>query len=111
MPNTPPESTQPWLVAALYKFVRLEDLESLQTALQEVCKANDIMGTLLLASEGINGTISGSDEGIGNTIKWLTSNDIFSDLDVKYSRASEAPFLRMKVPLSLEFYWFVLSLT
>ena len=102
MPNPSLEPTQPWLVAALYKFVRLENLESLQTALQEVCNTNGIMGTLRLASEGINGTVSGSDEGIQKTIKWLTSNDNFSNLDVKYSRASEAPFLRMKVRLKKE---------
>jgi len=92
----------PWLVAALYKFVSLQHYETLQTPLQRVCVENEVMGTLLLAKEGINGTISGPDTGVEKVIKWLTNKEEFSNLDVKYSRASAAPFLRMKVRLKKE---------
>ena len=47
------------LVAALYKFVEIDDLLSLQSNLYEICEKNNIMGTILIANEGINGTISG----------------------------------------------------
>jgi len=102
MTNLDSSDHEPSLVAALYKFVDLSDLENLQKSLQDVCVQNGVMGTLLLASEGINGTISGPESGIHNVLKWLKSKNEFSNLDVKFSHASKPPFLRMKVRLKKE---------
>lgn len=89
-------------VAALYKFVSLPNFEELQKPLQDVCEAAGVCGTLLLADEGINGTIAASQAGIDQVIGWLRDREDFVDLDVKYSHATEQPFLRMKVRLKKE---------
>lgn len=94
--------TEKFLVAALYKFVTLEDFPALQEPLQTVCEENEVMGTLLLAGEGINGTIAGPEIGIKSVITWLNDRPEFLDLDVKYSWADEPPFYRMKVRLKKE---------
>ena len=60
-----PETHGPYLVAALYHFARFPRFKDFQSELQAVCVQNDVHGTLLLAHEGINGTIAGSDAGIG----------------------------------------------
>ena len=62
------------LVAALYKFVALPDYEALQAPLQKACEQNHVMGTLLLAREGINGTVSGTPAAIDQLISWLRSD-------------------------------------
>ena len=94
--------TPAFAVAALYKFVTLSDFEALHAPLLAVCKSNDVMGTLLLAHEGINGTIAGSKQSVENVLEWLRGHDVFGDLDVKFSHADEAPFYRMKVRLKKE---------
>ncbi len=91
-----------YLVAALYKFVELPDFESLQQPIKKCCEAYGVMGTLLLAEEGINGTISGTDDDIRSLLEYLRSDPRLSDLEHKESRASENPFHRMKVRLKKE---------
>lgn len=91
-----------WLVAALYKFVELPEFEDLQKPIQDVCLANDIKGTLLLASEGINGTVAGPEEGIRALLAYLRSIPSFKGLVHKESWASAPPFARMKVRLKKE---------
>jgi UPF0176 protein len=92
-----------YLVAALYKFVRLEDYAALQQPLLEVCKASGVMGTILLAREGINGTIAGPKTGIANVLAFIRNDRRMADLEHKESRASgENPFHRMKVRLKKE---------
>lgn len=93
---------QPIQVTALYKFVSLPDYESLQAPLKDVCEKNGVMGTLLLAQEGINGTIAGSPEGIAAVLNYLKSDARFADLDHKESYCDEMPFYRMKVRLKKE---------
>ncbi|NNF80047.1 MAG: rhodanese-related sulfurtransferase [Rhizobiales bacterium] len=90
------------LVAALYKFVTLPDYEALQAPLQQACEQNGVMGTFLLAREGINGTIAGPPEGVAGVLSHLKADPRFADLDHKESWASEMPFLRMKVRLKKE---------
>ena len=90
------------VVAALYKFVSLEDVEALRLPLLEICQLNKIKGTLLLAREGINGTIAGTREGIDRVISWLSADTRFCDLEYKESSASTMPFFRMKVRLKKE---------
>ena len=90
------------LVAALYKFVEINDLLSLQENLYNICEENNIMGTILIADEGINGTISGKHNEIKETISSLTSDNRFSNIEIKYSSTDKQPFHRMKVRLKKE---------
>ena len=92
----------PWRVAALYHFTRVNDHARLREPLQVLCEENDVCGTLLLAHEGINGTIGGPDEGIGKVLAFLRAQPEFATLEHKESRASKKPFLRMKVKLKKE---------
>lgn len=89
-------------VAALYRFCRLERFESLRTPLAEFCCARGIKGTLLLAREGINGTVAGGGAAIEELIAHLQSIPEFTGLEVKHSHAAEMPFHRMKVRLKRE---------
>lgn len=97
--------TQPELpihVAALYQFTRFDDPAAIQAPLAALCCANGVKGTLLLAPEGINGTIAGSDAGIATVLAHVRGLPGCADLDVKHSRASAMPFHRMKVRLKRE---------
>jgi len=91
-----------FLVAALYKFVTLPDYQALQEPVLKVCDDLGIKGTLLLASEGINGTVAGTEESIRALLAHLYSMPEFCDLNHKESWAEEMPFLRMKVRLKKE---------
>lgn len=92
----------PVRVAALYKFAPLEDVETIRRNLAELCRVESIKGTLLLAPEGINGTIAGPDDGIDAVVAFIRALPGCGDLDVKYSAADAMPFHRMKVRLKRE---------
>lgn len=100
MSTTPNEQT--YVVCALYKFVTLENYKEIQTPLLELMKSIDVRGTLLLAEEGINGTVAGSRAGIDKLLEWLKSDPRLSDLSYKESFTQEAPFARTKVKLKKE---------
>ena len=89
-------------VAALYKFTSLPDYMQLREPLQDMCDLLNVKGTLLLAGEGVNGTIAGGASSISEAIDFLRADPRLSDLDVKYSTADEMPFYRMKVRLKKE---------
>ena len=91
-----------FLVAALYHFVAVPRFADLRVPLQALCEENGVRGTLLLAHEGINGTIAGPDAGIAAVLGWLRAQPEFAGLEHKESRASAIPFLRMKVRLKKE---------
>jgi len=91
-----------FLVAALYKFVRLPHYRDLQAPLLALCEAGGVKGTLLLAEEGINGTVAGPEAGVRALLDHLHSDPHFTGLGHKESRAAEMPFLRMKVRLKTE---------
>ncbi|MGB3288171.1 MAG: rhodanese-related sulfurtransferase [Burkholderiaceae bacterium] len=91
-----------FLIAALYKFVELSDYQRLQQPLFEFCEAHHVKGTLLLAEEGINGTIAGSPEGIGAVLAYLRADPRLAGLEHKESWAEAMPFYRMKVKLKRE---------
>jgi len=100
-------TTEPtYTVAALYRFVALDDFESLQAPLLSKLQALDICGTLLLAAEGINGTVAGDENNIDELIHWLEHDDCWHDrlhgIEVKKSTAEEKPFARTKVKLKQE---------
>ncbi|TEW52627.1 oxygen-dependent tRNA uridine(34) hydroxylase TrhO [Psychromonas algicola] len=90
------------VVCALYRFVSLENFEELQTPLLNIMNTNQVKGTLLLASEGINGTIAGEQEGIDNVLNWLKSDPRLVNLTVKLSFDTQNPFYRTKVKLKKE---------
>jgi UPF0176 protein len=89
-------------VAALYRFVAFAEPQALQPLILAQCNAFGIKGTILLANEGINGTVAGGPESIDALIVFLRSLPGCSELDVKYSHADEMPFYRMKVRLKKE---------
>ena len=90
------------VVAALYKFATLEDYEAMREPLLDECMAAGTRGTLLLASEGINGTIAGTREGIDRVLAYLRSDPRLADLEHKESYDDHIPFYRMKVKLKKE---------
>lgn len=90
------------IVAALYHFTKFPDHKKLQDPLHEICKSEGIRGSLLLAYEGINGTISGSRSGINSVLEYIRSLPGCSNLEHKESLASNIPFKRMKVKLKKE---------
>ena len=94
--------TQPFTVAALYRFCRLDQFESLRAPLAAFCCGRGIKGTLLLAREGINGTVAGRDQDIAALMGWLEAVPELAGVDVKYSMAAAMPFHRMKVKLKRE---------
>ncbi len=89
-------------VAALYRFARFDDPAALRTPLLAACEAHAIKGTLLLAREGINGTIAGSAEAIRAVLGHIRALPDCADIEVKYSTADAMPFHRMKVRLKRE---------
>src|SRR5688572_22334777 len=91
-----------WTVAALYRFVALTDLPDLQKRVKSACLKNGICGTLLLAPEGINGTIAGPADGIEDILNTLDQECGVRQGEVKMSHAEEKPFRRMKVRLKTE---------
>ena len=90
------------VVCALYHFTSLPDFASKQAPLQQLMNTHELKGTLLLAREGLNGTIAGSTAGINELIRWLRLDDRFSNLKWKFSFDDEAPFYRAKVKLKKE---------
>lgn len=92
----------PITIAALYQFTRFEDPASLREPLLALCLEVGVKGTLLLAREGINGTIAGSDNAISRVLGALRALPRCAGLEVKYSAADVMPFHRMKVRLKRE---------
>ena len=89
-------------VCALYQFVRLDDFEAFRTPLRELMVELEIKGTILLALEGLNGTISGSKTSIDGVIQFLQDDGRFDNLEIKFSHSETTPFKRLKVKLKKE---------
>lgn len=97
-----PLQEMPVTVAALYRFARFADFSEWRQPLLDLCRREGIMGTLLLAPEGINGTVAGGESAIAQLLSFLESIPALAGLEVKFSRAAEMPFRRMKVRLKKE---------
>lgn len=91
-----------YLVAAFYKFVALPDYKALQQGIQDCAVFNQVMGTILLAEEGINGTVAGPEAGVLALLAYIRGDERMCDLEHKQSWADENPFYRMKVRLKKE---------
>ena len=91
-----------YCVAALYHFTRLADYQQLKAPLQDMCDLLEVKGTLLLAYEGINGTVAGTDKAIAALLEYLRADPRLAELEHKESRSEDMPFYRMKVRLKRE---------
>ncbi len=94
--------TGPFTVAALYQFTRFDDPPAIQGPLLDACLEVGTKGTLLLAHEGINGTIAGTDNAIAAVLNHIRGLPGCANIEVKFSHADEMPFYRMKVRLKKE---------
>ena len=101
MPSLTPETASPVCVAALYRFAAIEDREAVRARLLELC-GDEVRGTLLVAHEGLNGTIAGPDAAVARVVDGVRALPGFDRLELKYSTAEVMPFHRMKVRLKAE---------
>ena len=96
----------PYKVAAFYQFAALPDFRELREPLRALCAELDLKGSVLLAREGINGTLAGSDDDIAAFVNELPHGALFGgrldNLELKFSRAAAMPFQRLKVRLKKE---------
>jgi UPF0176 protein len=90
------------VVIAMYKFVTLDNYQDIKPNLFKVMEDNQIKGTLLLAAEGINGTVAGSREAIDSLLTWLQADSRLTDISYKESFTEIMPFNRCKVKLKKE---------
>ena len=90
------------IVATFYKFVPLEDFRDMRRPLLAECHKNGILGTILLAEEGINATIAGTRKGIDALMEKIYLDQRLTDLEYKEAVNLKSPFYRMKVKLRNE---------
>ena len=89
-------------VAALYRFAPIDDRDAVRDRLHAACEAGGVRGTLLVAREGLNGTIAGPEAAVERVLTAIRTLPGFDDLDVKYAWAENMPFLRLKVRIKAE---------
>ncbi|MDB9938599.1 rhodanese-related sulfurtransferase [Candidatus Thioglobus sp.] len=89
-------------ICALYKFTRLDDFEEIQGTLKIFLESLNIRGTLLLAKEGVNGTIAGDNDSIMKSLDYLQKDERLVGLEYKFSYSEKPPFKRLKVKLKKE---------
>jgi UPF0176 protein len=94
--------SEQYTVVAMYLFVRIPDFEAIQPKLLAFCRGQEIKGTLLLAEEGINGTVAGTREGIDALLNYLKSDERLAGIEHKEALSDDLPFHRMKVKLKKE---------
>ncbi len=91
-----------YLIATFYKFVKISDLEAKKKQILAFCREKQIKGTIILAEEGINATIAGSNRAIADVLKTLRSFPQLGDLEHKESTSEKLPFVRLKVKIKSE---------
>ena len=91
-----------YTVAAFYKFNKLENCVHLQQEVVQLIKAEDIFGTIIIATEGINGTVAGTYSSIKSLVNFLRQQSGFADLEFKYSSTNLMPFKKQKVVIKKE---------
>ena len=96
--STPTET----IVATFYKFVDWDDFKNLKPLFDKTCSKAGTVGTILLAPEGINGTISGTTQGVQTVLEFLSDDQRLVDLTPKYSTATGKTFKRMKIKIKKE---------
>ena len=96
------ETVPPIRVTSLYQFTRFDDCPAIQQALKDACERAQVRGTLILAREGINGTIAGSDAAVEQVVEQIRALPGCAGMAIKNSHASAMPFHRMKVRIKDE---------
>ena len=90
-------------VAAFYRFLDLADVKAFRDELQAYCDNRDVLGTILVASEGFNGTICGPEAGILQVFGWIKRRlELETPIEARWSDSEEAPFRRMRVRVKKE---------
>jgi UPF0176 protein len=90
-------------VVSFYRFTNVADPAKLQANLQAFCEEHKLLGTVLIAEEGVNGTLAGIDAALQAVFRWLESELALAEpIDGRWTEASEAPFQRMRVVLKKE---------
>src|SRR3546814_9461640 len=89
-------------IAALYLFAAFDDPEAIARDLRLLCADLGACGTLIVAAEGINGTVAGNDRAIAALVAHIRTLPGCADLDVKYAHGDDPPFVRMKVKVKAE---------
>ena len=90
-------------VVSFYRFLDLPDPESFRDELQALCDEQGLLGTILVADEGFNGTLAGEQLAVETVFSWIRRRlDIDEQLDARWTDADEAPFLRMRVKIKKE---------
>src|SRR5450631_1325399 len=96
----------PHRVAAFYQFAALPDFRELREPLRAICAGLGLKGSVLLAHEGINGTLAGSADSVAALVEELRRGDLFDgrldNLELKFSAAATMPFQRLKIRLKKE---------
>jgi UPF0176 protein len=98
----PSKNSMDIVVATFYKFIKIPNLAEKQESLRQFCQKHGIKGTILLAHEGINGTIAGTNEAVEHTFIYLRQDPLFHDLNCKESYTDHPPFKRLKIRLKKE---------
>jgi UPF0176 protein len=90
-------------VVSLYRFLDLKDPQSFREKLKTLCDEQGLLGTMLVATEGFNGTLAGSEESVRTVMNWIREQfDIAGELDARWTDADEAPFRKMRVKVKKE---------
>lgn len=90
-------------VVSFYRFTDVDDPAGLKARLQVLCERNGLLGTILVAEEGVNGTLAGDGESIRNVLSWLAERlAVAEPIDGRWTDATEAPFRRMRVRVKKE---------
>ena len=89
-------------IATFYRFTAIERPGELRARLHKLCQDNALLGTVLIAGEGINATVCGTSAGLQNMLAWLDQQPGLGELQVRYSGAGQAPFQRLRVKLRRE---------
>ena len=97
-----PAASMSFTISAFYKFVEIADIAALRAVLLERGRALDVKGTVLVAPEGINATVSGSDSSVRELLSFIRSDARFAGMTSKESFAAAPPFNRLRVRLKRE---------
>ena len=89
-------------VAAMYHFTTIENCESFKSFLMKLCTEFDILGALIIAPEGLNGTVASKHDLLDSFIRTIKSDKNFKEMDVKYSETIDPPFYRMRLKITTE---------
>lgn len=100
--SSPAVEDEGYTLAALYCFTSLENLEDVEQNLRRLCEENHIKGGLIIAAEGINGTIAGKTQSISKVAEYLKADPIYAGIDIKYSYSHEQPFYRLRTQIKNE---------